>query len=410
MNKLFTRLWRIFRFPLILVFGSLPVTLVLASHYAPALLPWLWIWPVTYVLLDAFSTAVPGKWRIPYGVFEAAVLAGLCVPAAGSILDTLVILAPVMYLGLLLVALPLNPEARNERIHPLWLALCILVHIFGQLALYSSELLENGILIQAKPWLYISFFLFALLSLISLNQANLVFATNGRQAASGAMKHRNFLLVLGFFAIAAAISFVPVLGKLLGDLLKWIPGALWGLLVWLTGEQAVGESQGGQSGGNMTPNLPFEDSKQIPPWLNVIVTVLAAVLVAAALGYCLYFAVKKVRVFLRYLKRITGRYLHAVSEDYVDEITDTREDDDRSQRIQKAPRVTAAQERKLPPNERIRYRYRRLMQKHPEWGSGSTARENLPDGAAPLYERARYSSHPITQEDAQAFSDRTKKV
>ena len=64
----------------------------------------------------------------------------------------------------------------------------------------------------------------------------------------------------------------------------------------------------------------------------------------------------------------------------------------------------------MPPDQRIRDRYQRLMQKHPEWDSGSTARENLPESAAPLYERVRYSPYPVTEEDAQQFAAETKKV
>ena len=47
--------------------------------------------------------------------------------------------------------------------------------------------------------------------------------------------------------------------------------------------------------------------------------------------------------------------------------------------------------------------YARLLRKKPQWTSSSTARENLPENAAALYERARYSEHPISSEDADSF-------
>jgi len=40
---------------------------------------------------------------------------------------------------------------------------------------------------------------------------------------------------------------------------------------------------------------------------------------------------------------------------------------------------------------------------HPEWSDGSTARENLPEEAAAVYERARYSEHPVSPEEAARF-------
>ena len=67
-------------------------------------------------------------------------------------------------------------------------------------------------------------------------------------------------------------------------------------------------------------------------------------------------------------------------------------------------------ERSLDPGKRIRYRYMRLLMKHKDWHAGKTARENLPDNAASLYERSRYSKHPITEEDAQQFITDVKSV
>ena len=71
----------------------------------------------------------------------------------------------------------------------------------------------------------------------------------------------------------------------------------------------------------------------------------------------------------------------------------------------KKPKVP---ESSMEPGERIRYRYRLLSKKHPEWREHNTARENLPDSPAQLYERARYSDHPITPEEAEQFKNETK--
>lgn len=408
MKKHMTRLWRDFRFPLIAAFGTLPVPLILTAYYAPALLPMVWAWPLAYVLLDALSTKVRGKWRIAYAACEL-----LLAVAAGWLLskvciDMLALFIPVMYGVLLLWGLILAAGDRNETISPLWYVIGVIIHILGQLFLYSSKVLENPALKPVEPWLLISFFLFAALGLISMNQANLSFATSGRQRASRIMQRKNLLLVLAFFGIALLICSVPAIVNAVSEFFRWlILGILW-LLSKLDREQEVETI--GTAPTVETGVIDTGGSSGMPDWLSMILMVIALILVAAVLVYALYWFGKKLVIFAKYLMRVMGEYLHAVSEDYVDEITDTRDDDDQNLRRTKKRRVSAAEERKLPPDQRIRYRYLRLMLKHPEWDSGSTARENLSPEAAPIYEKVRYSPHPVTEEDAQQFAADTKRM
>lgn len=409
MRKYMSRLWRDLRFPMIMAFGTLPLPLVLMAYYAPALLGLVWVWPLVYVLLDALSTKVRRKWRVAYCALELAAVAAMALFTARYAADDLVMFVPVMYAVLLLWGLVLSAEDRNERINALWYAASIIIHILGQLFLYSSKVLENPALLPIEPWLLISFFLFAALSLITLNQANLAYATNGRQSASQIMQRKNLLMVLAFFAIAVLISFVPAIANAISECFRWILSAVLWLIAQLSEEkQQTGQAPAGEMGEGSIFNTGAEHT--MPQWLNILLTVIALILVAAALLCAVYFAVKKLMAFAKYLMRITGKYLHAVSEDYVDEITDTRDDQDENERREKRRRTSVLEERRLPPDQRIRYRYLRLMQKHPEWDSGSTARENLPESAAPLYERVRYSPYPVTEEDAQQFSAETKKV
>ena len=96
-----------------------------------------------------------------------------------------------------------------------------------------------------------------------------------------------------------------------------------------------------------------------------------------------------------------------------DEITDTRDDYELdSTPKRRAERIKAAfvNEQKLSAQQRVRHYYRRLALKHTEWTRGSTARETIPEEAAEIYERARYSAHPISEEDALAFKKNTRKI
>ena len=116
--------------------------------------------------------------------------------------------------------------------------------------------------------------------------------------------------------------------------------------------------------------------------------------------------IKGVKRIIEKLLSGTTAYFQNASEDYEDEVTDLRDTVVKQKRV----RLSSAEERSLPPDQRIRYRYRRLLSKHPNWTGASTARENLPAKAAPLYEKARYSTHPITEEDAASFTSNTRRV
>ena len=116
-------------------------------------------------------------------------------------------------------------------------------------------------------------------------------------------------------------------------------------------------------------------------------------------------------VLARILYKKMNRYLHAVSEDYVDEITDIREEDDRAAyRGKQQKKLSGKDMRNLPPDQRIRYRYWLLMRKHTRWLPGSTARENLNMAAASIYERVRYSDYSASEADDQRFAEETKAI
>ena len=103
------------------------------------------------------------------------------------------------------------------------------------------------------------------------------------------------------------------------------------------------------------------------------------------------------------------RYVAAVSEDYEDEIKDTRMESE-GERIIKKRRQSVWKKEQAPanPGENIRFRYRQLLRKHPQWTANTTARENMPEELAELYEQARYSSHPVTESQAVRFSAKSK--
>ncbi len=412
MQRRLMYIWRAGSFPVMVAFAFLPVTLLLLSYFAPEFLPYVWIWPICYVLLEGLSVGIRGKWRVLYGLGELAVMAALAVWLENRAAHFSVLLIPVMYAVFLLVELPRSPERRLAQNHLLvYEVLGIAVHVAAQLFRYSAQVRSDPVLDGAAPWLIASFFAFILLALFLRNETELFYVSGGRLLVSTTMKRKNLMLTLGLFGIALGIACIPSAVSAVKALILWGAGAFGraiGVLSRLL--QSVGTSSGSPSDSG-SPMPPMEGDGQAvgAQWSSVVVTIIAMVCVAALMCFALYWLVKKLIVLARLLYRKFARYFHAVSEDYVDEITDTREDNDRSLYLgRQRKKLLGKDMRRLPPDQRIRYRYWLLMRKHTRWMPGSTARENLKTTAASIYERVRYSEYAASEEDDQQFAEEIK--
>ena len=141
--------------------------------------------------------------------------------------------------------------------------------------------------------------------------------------------------------------------------------------------------------------------------------IIMAVVAIGTMTFLSFFAGRKL---LRLLRDTFRKLYHTVTdgvsadmEDFLDEITDTRADGQSAYaRKKREPRKPMPDLRRLTPVQRVRYQYRLLAKKHPYWGEQSTARENLSKEAAQIYEKARYSDHTVTAEDAQEFDLQTR--
>jgi len=385
------RVWRRFRFPLLAVFGTLPVAVVLTARLFPPFRQWLWIWPVCYVLLDAVGVSVRGKWRLVYAAAElaaAGVLTWVSVVLSGSLWA---LLLPPVYVFLLMYGMAIPKECRDEVISRLVYQISVLLHILGQVLLSDRS---------ARGWLLGAFFVFALLALISMNYENLHFATGGRLKITKSMRRKNLLMTLALFGIAALCSMLPVLAKLAGmafaGAAKLLVQAL-GALAYLRFLHT--------SGANVRPGAeigePTENAgDSFFGFLSGAVILATGVFLVGISLYGCWQLLRKLPSLLRAIAASKER--DADEADYTDEITDTRLD------TPKRKREISAPERNLPPDQRIRGRFRHLLKKHPEWDSGATARETISEKAASIYERVRYSHHPVTEEDARIFREETE--
>ena len=144
--------------------------------------------------------------------------------------------------------------------------------------------------------------------------------------------------------------------------------------------------------------------------LELILLVLSVAAVAALLVLIMIRLFRRIKIWIGNVWEMLEKYADAVSEDYEDEITDTRGESS-GERIGKKRRTVRRKKEQIPanPGENVRYRYRRLLRKHPEWTANTTARENLPRNLAEIYEQARYSGRTVTESDAELFRTESAK-
>jgi hypothetical protein len=173
------------------------------------------------------------------------------------------------------------------------------------------------------------------------------------------------------------------------------------------------KSGGGTAGGGdsdpLVPGAAAEPS-QLALIMEKVMTVLAVIIIIVGAFFILKMLLKRLKKLLRYLWEKLGKYSAAVGEDYEDEVTSTREDDaERESLLGRLRRFAPEDERGLDATQRVRSRYRSLKRRR-RWTTASTARETLPEEAARLYERARYSGEVLTDAEAERFREATKKV
>ena len=269
--------------------------------------------------------------------------------------------------------------------------------------------------LAAAPMLTAGFILFAGLAMLSINRVGMDQAAMGRQRITASMRRINVLLTVGLLALTLLISALPAIVRAVEQAWDLLLDLARRLLEWLSRLLPQSSPTGGilmesmdMSGLMEAPGEPSLLAEILEKVAFAVAGIAGAVLVVLAARF-LYRRLKKLAKLLRELMR---RYAAASSEDYEDEITDTREEGRREQLPLRAlrRRLNLRDDKSLPPAQRIRRRYARMRMHHAEWQDSRTARETLSTDAACLYERARYSEHPVTDEEAAEFAQRTRSV
>ena len=391
----------------ILALGTYPIVMTVLNSLAPELLGWGWLFPAAYVVLALGAMQVRGSLRLTAGLGVSALLlaAALLLSPAQCRLGAGA--AALICCVLLLWSMQMGGWPPKQEIPMFWISYGILGHLVGQLSLRVDRV-SGELALAPYEGLFLAALLgFALLTLFSMNRGSLMAASGKRQSVPDAMRQKNTLLILGMFIVAVLASLLPsALSALTGVIeqgIAWLVDFLSGLIPEttpnvvedITSAAQTGALGGGGDGGTMV----------LDPLVEKMMAFCGAVLTFVFLGFLLYKMYCILRGKLRELMAALSKFADSVSEDYIDEVTDTREDitGEKLSKKDRPARPPLREPKGLSPAEKIRFRYRRLVLKHPEWSLGSTARETLPAEAASVYERARYSGHPVTEAEAEAF-------
>lgn len=391
-----------------LALGTLPAALLAFAWMCPQ---WLWLAPVyagCFLMLGAVWLWVPGKRRLLLALPVTVLLGILCLASFGEKL------LPVMafwglYSGLFLWSLQLGSWEPDDELSPLVPLGCLALHLLGQFALFADSRYPQPKLTLCGPWLTGSFLGFLLLTVLAWNRGSMYMASGAKRSVTQSVRTKNSRMMLILFGAAIAASFIPKIYEWIRQGILWIIAGVLRLLTALLPEMG-GAGPGGE--GASPGGLPPVEDTEPSLFMKILETVMVVLVCLAMLAlsiWLLWQLIRLVRNLLRQLWTALGRYAAAVSEDYVDEITSTRGAGEERSTRRNPGRKKPKRLRDGTPEETVRYRYRLLLWKNPQWIPGATARENLPATAAEIYEQARYSTHPVTREDAERFQKEIQK-
>lgn len=390
---------------LLLSVGMFPVALCILGFLAPELAGYSWIFPVTYGTLVAVSLFLPAKLRLLPGIVGTLlmVIPSVILPSRDSWF--IAVTTAVIYSALLIWSLRIPGWDPTEEMPMLWGLISLCAHLAAQLLVFLQ------ILYQYRVVLNVTFFAFAGLAMLSMNRQSLNLASGGKRGFSAAMRRKNLLLTLCMFAIALLVSLIPSIWgiiKLISDGISQVIQKLQEMFKNDVVETIATEIT---EATEETYEYAFDGIEARDPNPTVY-KVMTVVVLAVVIPFGIFILCKVGKFIGRMLSKIVNSVLNNTptdTEEYDDEITDTRADvQTETVRAGKERKRSLTQRHKLPPREQIRYRYGQLAKKHPKWRSADTARDNLAESAAELYEKARYSDHTITQQDAVRFKNETK--
>ena len=408
MKRNYSEFWRKCQILLMLATGVLPAPIMLCAGVAPELTGYAWLFAAGFMVVGIPVLLVPGKLRLLYGIAACAVMVVPCALLLSGLLRLVALACAGCYGLILMLSLPVTGWSSEDEPHPFLIGILIAVHLIGQFVWYVDSGSIVSYMAPAQGALMLSFFGFLLLVMLSANRRCLTSIGNQRQGVTKGMRRKHMLMTLGLMAIPVLFALIPSLLSVLQTLGRWIAAVIEFLRELFAREEGPVETIIYEA----EPPMPTTgEAKSLPDWVNEVAYYLCVAVGVPALIFLLYKAVKRYIGYLKNAVKALRSYISSSTEDYEEEIIDTR-DEVQPQWLERRRRKRGpGPEPKLSsPADYVRYRYLRLRMKHKEWKDGSTARENLSESLAGVYERARYSDHPVTEEEAARFKSETKKM
>ncbi len=388
--------------------GVMPVVLMLCAAAAPELLGYAWLFPAAFMVFAIPVLRVPGKLRLLYGIAAWAAMMVPCALWLDGMVRIIALVCSGSYGLFLVLCLPMAAWPSEEELHPFLIGVLMAAHLIGQFVYYIDTSSFVSYLRPVTGWIMVSFFAYIFLAMLSMNRRNLSSIGEKRQGVTKGMRRRHVLMMVVLMGIAMLFALIPSVFSVISAVARWITDVLDALRELLRGESHLDETIPYETEPYM-PTEPYVD--RTPEWTNILGYYFCVVVGVSALIFLLYKAVRRYAGYLRNAIKGLGRFISSTVEEYEEEITDTRDEVIPEHLERRRRKGKVGPEPKLSmPVEYVRYRYLRLRLKHKDWKTGSTARENLPEELACVYERARYSDHPVTEEEAARFKAETKNI
>lgn len=403
--------------PLEIFFGFAPVPLLMGAVITPEAWATPLITPAVYVLWTCLLILVPGKLRVPLGILGCLAVVAVAVLTMPVFTSAASVLLPILFAAMLFYSWRIGSFSPDDELSLAIPAISVFAHVVTQfLILADTSRGEEALYAMIRTPLIVSFLLFMLLAILSMNRDSMQRAVNGGSRAPKKLRRRNVLLSLVAMAVSVGMASIPALIDAVTRLWDFIWKTIGDAVMWLLNAMSNRETSASRGEGSREPGgLPISmETSPLAEFLDKLAVILAAIGLLIFLFWALRVLYRHMKRLFRFIADKMKQYAQSTSEDYVDEITDLRDESgargsvlDSLRKRFTQPRVD---EKSLPPRERIRFLYKKLNKKHAEWHTSATARENIPESAASLYERARYSAHPVTDEDADRFRTNTRGV
>lgn len=392
---------------LLLYMAELPLFLLPAAALIPGEIWLAAVLPVPALALTGAAGLLPARRRTAALAFAALIMAAGCallfLPARPT---ALLLFLPCLLIMLLFMPAMARPAHRELTASHLGFG--VILHIAAQFL--KAVPLFQGVA-AALTWCFTAYLIACLFSV------NRTVLTGNSPGASKTLLLGNRKLLAGLSVLALLLTNVDAVGAAVKTAIVWMIMAFAAVIKWINSLFAQGVPAEGMPSGS--PFSGLEEASEpglFAKILEVFLSVLAALIAAALLYFAVRFLIRFMRkLFSAALERLSA-YRRRISADYDDQ-SESLLDWGEIKRIT-AERISRIRRRYMPtpwerlsPARRVRRVYALLLRRSGQPDPALTARETLQSGAfhlrpddaatfAALYDRARYSDHPIAVQDA----------